>query len=295
MRLGTFQRKQESEPIAGVILDKRIVPLDIFGDFPTTLLEFIRMGPRAWEKLRNALPQHTERGFDLESVLLLAPLPRPAKNVMCLGWNYSAHADESAQATGQEIELPEHPIVFTKAPTSINAPYGDVPLDRTVTQQLDWEVELGVIIGTAGRNIPIARALEHVFGYTVVNDVTARDLQNRHRQFFLGKSLDGACPLGPWIVTPEEIGDPQALRLRTWINETLKQDGTTAHQIFDVATTIHILSRGMTLEPGDVIATGTPDGVGFARTPPEFLQPGDVVTCKIEGIGTLRNRIVAVG
>jgi 2-keto-4-pentenoate hydratase/2-oxohepta-3-ene-1,7-dioic acid hydratase in catechol pathway len=211
---------------------------------------------------------------------------------MCLGWNYAEHVSESAQASGRQAEPPKHPVVFTKSVTSVNAPFGDVPAQPDVTAQLDWEVELGVVIGVGGRAIARERALEHVFGYTVINDVSARDLQFQHKQFFLGKSLDGSCPMGPVIVTRDEIGDPQNLRLRSWVNGTLKQDSSTHHMIFDVATIISVLSKGMALEPGDVIATGTPSGVGFARTPPEYLQAGNVVECEVEGIGRLRNRIV---
>lgn len=262
--------------------------------WPATMLELIQAGPQTWGRVAAELPaiEAGARRLALASVTLAAPLPELRKNIMCLGWNYADHARESAGATGKAAELPEHPVVFTKNVTSVNGPHGDVPAQTDVTAQLDWEVELGVVIGVGGRKIARARALDHVFGYTVINDISARDLQFRHKQFFLGKSLDGACPMGPVIVTADEIPDPQNLDLRCWVNGELKQSSNTRHQIFDVATTISILSRGMPLEPGDVIATGTPSGVGFARTPPEFLKPGDVVECEIEGIGRLRNRIV---
>ena len=258
------------------------------------MLELVQQGPTAWARLRTDLPG-VEAGatrLALSSATLAAPIPLPRKNIMCLGWNYADHAKESAGATGKAAELPEHPVVFTKNITTVNAPYGDIPAHTDVTDQLDWDVELGVIIGIGGRKIERDRALDHVFGDTVINDISARDLQCRHKQFFLGKSLDGACPMGPVIVTADEIPDPQQLALRCWVNGALKQSSSTRHQIFDVAATISILSRGMTLEPGDIIATGTPSGVGFARTPPEFLRSGDVVECEIDGIGRLRNRIV---
>ncbi len=229
----------------------------------------------------------------LMDVVLRAPIPVPRQNIICLGWNYIEHAEESAGAFGRDADLPEHPIVFTKAVSSVNAPYGDILHDARVSDEMDWEVELGVIVGKPGRGISPQDALEHVFGYTVINDISARDLQKRHKQFFLGKSLDGACPMGPWIVTKDEIPDPQRLGLRCLVNSVTKQESNTQHQIFDVATTISILSRGMTLLSGTVIATGTPAGVGFARKPPEFLRPGDVVTCEVEGIGRIENRIVA--
>jgi 2-keto-4-pentenoate hydratase/2-oxohepta-3-ene-1,7-dioic acid hydratase in catechol pathway len=211
---------------------------------------------------------------------------------MCLGWNYADHAQESAAASKRHYKLPEHPVVFTKAVTSITGPYADITLDPQISTQIDWEVELAVVIGTRGRGIAVQDAMRHVFGYTVVNDITARDVQSRHKQFFLGKSLDASSPMGPAIVT-DEIPDPQQLALRCWVNGALKQESTTAMQIFDVANTVSILSRGMTLEPGDIIATGTPSGVGFARTPPEFLTDGDVVECEVEDVGRLRNRTVA--
>ena len=173
----------------------------------------------------------------------------------------------------------------------MNGPFGDVRVDRGATSQVDWEVELGVIIGRTGRNIPADRALEHVFGYTAINDVTARDLQQRHVQFFKGKSLDGFCPMGPMVVTADEFGDPQAKRLTCRVNGVVKQDGSTGDMIFPVRSIIEWLSRGMTIEAGDIIATGTPEGVGMGRTPPEYLHDGDVLETEVEGIGLMRNRI----
>jgi 2-keto-4-pentenoate hydratase/2-oxohepta-3-ene-1,7-dioic acid hydratase in catechol pathway len=211
---------------------------------------------------------------------------------MCLGLNYRDHAEESARARGKGMVLPEYPLVFTKNVTSVNDPNGVIPAQPGVTAELDWEVELGVVIGVGGRGIARERALSHVFGYTVINDVSARDLQTRHGQFFLGKSLDGSCPMGPVIVTRDELPDPQNLNLKCRVNGELKQDSNTRHMIFDVATVISVLSLGMRLEPGDIIATGTPAGVGFARTPPEYLKSGDTVECEIEHIGRLRNRVV---
>ncbi|MGZ3714813.1 MAG: fumarylacetoacetate hydrolase family protein [Ktedonobacterales bacterium] len=231
----------------------------------------------------------------LAGVELLAPIPRPRKNIFAVGRNYAEHAAESLRAIGQQMKLPEYPNIFTKAVTTVTGPRADIPYDATVTSELDWEVELGVIIGRGGRHIPREEALAHVWGYTVVNDITARDIQNKAGvQWFQGKSLDGSCPMGPWIVTADEIPDPQHLRLRLWVNDVLKQDDTTEHMLFDVAAIISALSRVLTLEPGDILATGTPSGVGFARTPPEFLRPGDVMRTEVEGIGALLNRITEV-
>ncbi|MGZ6286047.1 MAG: fumarylacetoacetate hydrolase family protein [Ktedonobacterales bacterium] len=231
----------------------------------------------------------------LAGVELLAPIPRPRKNIFAVGRNYAEHAAESLRAIGQQMKLPEYPNIFTKAVTSVTGPRADIPYDATVTSELDWEVELGVIIGRGGRHIPREEALAHVWGYTVVNDITARDIQNKAGvQWFQGKSLDGSCPMGPWIVTADEIPDPQHLRLRLWVNDVLKQDDTTEHMLFDVAAIISTLSHVLTLEPGDILATGTPSGVGFARTPPEFLRPGDVMRTEVEGIGALLNRVTEV-
>jgi len=255
---------------------------------PASVLDLIDAGPAAWRDFARASGTRVPLG----EVELLAPVPRPRKNIMCLGWNYADHVQESAGARQQKTQLPEHPIVFTKNVTSVTGPYRDVPAHAGVTQQLDWEVELGVIIGVGGRDIARSDALAHVFGYTVINDVSARDLQFRHKQYFLGKSLDGACPMGPAIVTADEIPDPQELALHSRVNGAVKQSSNTRHMIFPVAEIIHVLARGMALEPGDIIATGTPSGVGFARTPPEFLKPGDIVECEIEHVGLLRNRVV---
>ncbi len=224
----------------------------------------------------------------------LPPVERPSKNILCLGWNYAEHAEESQAVRGRKASPPGDLIVFTKAPTSVTGPYATVRVPCEFTDQLDWEVELGVVIGRRGRRIDPAEALDYVFGYTVINDLSARDVQFRHRQYFLGKSFDGACPLGPYIVTAETIPDCQNLELRCWVNGELKQHASTASQIFPVREVIAVLSRWMTLEPGDIIATGTPAGVGFARRPPQFLQHGDRVTCEIDGIGRIENTIERV-
>jgi 2-keto-4-pentenoate hydratase/2-oxohepta-3-ene-1,7-dioic acid hydratase in catechol pathway len=199
------------------------------------------------------------------------------------------------RAHGQEVRLPAYPNVFTKAPTAMTGPFSDIPYDAELTTELDWEVELAAVIGTAGRHISKEQALSHVFGYTIVNDVSARDIQNVGGvQWFQGKSLDGSSPMGPWIVTADEMPDPHHLRVSLRVNGVVKQDDTTESLLFDIPTIIATLTRVVTLEPGDVIATGTPGGVGFARTPPEFLRPGDLMESEVEGIGTMRNRVVAM-
>lgn len=250
---------------------------------------------------REALAEVAERAPDeallpVTSVELVAPIPRPRKNVFCVGRNYAEHAAESLRAIGQEVKLPQFPNIFTKAVTAVTGPYSDISFDPSVSEKMDWEVELAVIVRAAGRQIARADAMRHVWGYTVLNDVSARDIQNRPGvQWFLGKSLDGSCPMGPWIVTADELPDPTNLRLRLLVNGVVKQEDTTANMLFDIPTLLAEISRGMTLEPGDILATGTPAGVGFARTPPEFLRPGDVMESEIEGIGAMRNRVVATG
>jgi 2-keto-4-pentenoate hydratase/2-oxohepta-3-ene-1,7-dioic acid hydratase in catechol pathway len=224
----------------------------------------------------------------LESVTLLAPV-RPAKNVFCVGRNYLAHAEEAARARDVALDIPAVPAFFTKAPTTIIGPDTELHLDGEISAQYDWEAELAAIIGVRCRDLDSVSALSAVFGYTCLNDVTARDLQKAHQQWFKGKSLDESCPMGPWIVDARDIPDPQALDVTLRVNGEVKQHATTAAMIFSVPEILTSLSRGLTLEPGDVIATGTPERVGFARTPPEFLADGDRMEVEISGIGTLAN------
>lgn len=289
MRLISY--KEAEGPSLGVLTPKRknhFTPVS-----GLHMLELIRSGAAGLERVKRALKEGSP--LPLSSISLLAPIPHLVRNVFCLGWNYAEHSRETAQIRGLQAKTPERPIFFTKATTTVNGPYDDIPVDSMVSEQIDWEVELGVIIGSGGKNIPRQRALEHVFGYTVINDVSARDVQSAHgKQFFKGKSLDGYCPMGPWLVTPEEIAEPHSLDLYCRVNGVLKQEGNTGDMVFDIPSIIEWLSRGMTLLPGDVIATGTPAGVGFARTPPEYLTPGDVVECTVESIGTIRNRVVAI-
>jgi 2-keto-4-pentenoate hydratase/2-oxohepta-3-ene-1,7-dioic acid hydratase in catechol pathway len=254
------------------------------------MLSLIAAGPVGLDRAR-ALWASASAPIPIGSVTLLAPIPRPRCNIMCLGLNYAEHARESAEARGREYKQHAHPVFFTKATHTINRHEGAIPFDPAVSEQIDWEAELGVIIGRSGKNIPLADAYDHVFGYTCINDVSARDLQANHSQFYKGKSLDGACPLGPWIVTADEISDPHHLQVTCRVNGVIKQNASTEVMIFHIPDIIAILSHGMTLDAGDIIATGTPSGVGFARKPPEFLKPGDVVEVEIDKIGVLRNRV----
>lgn len=257
------------------------------------MLTLIAMGADGLAQAR-AVVAGAETAVSLADITLLAPIPVPRRNLMCVGKNYLGHVEEIALAQGLPVDVPELPLIFNKATTTVNAPYGDIPYFGHVSTHIDWEAELVVIIGRQGRGIAKDDARSHVFGYTVLNDVTARDVQRKHKQFFVGKSFDGSAPLGPWIVTADEVADPQNLRVTCRVNGVLKQDGNTQKMIFAVDEVIHQLSKAMTLLPGDIIATGTPDGVGVARTPPEFLQPGDVVETEVEGVGKLRNVVVSV-
>ena len=239
---------------------------------------------------RSAWPALGER-VPLAGATLLAPLPQPRRNLWCVGRNSHAHAKELRETVFKNNQPEAWPIVFTKVPECVVANGTDVVLPGAISTQIDYEAELALVIGRGGRNIPRERALSHVFGYTIVNDVTARDVQMRHAQWDLGKSFDGFCPMGPWIVTADEL-DGRDTRVRCWVNGELRQDASTRDLIFDIPTLIETCSRGITLLPGDVIATGTPAGVGMGMTPPRWLAHGDVVRIEIDGIGELRNRFV---
>jgi 2-keto-4-pentenoate hydratase/2-oxohepta-3-ene-1,7-dioic acid hydratase in catechol pathway len=226
----------------------------------------------------------------LTDLVLRAPL-QPKKNIFCVGRNYLAHAEEGAKAQGIALDLPAVPTFFTKAPTVVADPGQALALDSAVSTKYDWEAELGVIIGTTCKDVSEDDALSKIFGYTCFNDVTARDLQRSHVQWFKGKSLDHSGPIGPWIVDSADIADPQALDIALRVNGEVKQSSNTSKMIFNIKQVIASLSAGLTLEPGDIIASGTPEGVGYARTPPEFLEDGDVMDVEIAGIGILRNAV----
>jgi 2-keto-4-pentenoate hydratase/2-oxohepta-3-ene-1,7-dioic acid hydratase in catechol pathway len=259
---------------------------------PATILDVIDAGDEGLDRLRVLTSSASASAVrKLADLTLLPPFDPPRGNVLAIGRNYQKHAEEGARALNTEVGPP---TIFTKAITTITAPFADISIDPSVSTKIDWEVELGVVIGRRGANIKRQDALEHIFGYTVLNDVTARDIQNGWGgQWFKGKSLDGSCPIGPWVLTRDEVADVQALHLQLRINGAVKQDANSRDMIYPVDAIIEWLSIGMTLLPGMLIATGTPEGVGFARTPPEYLQPGDVMESEIDGIGKLRNTVVA--
>jgi 2-keto-4-pentenoate hydratase/2-oxohepta-3-ene-1,7-dioic acid hydratase in catechol pathway len=255
------------------------------------LRALIDAGDEGLAHAKAALSSSRSKSRRLADLELLAPIEEPRGNVIAIGRNYQKHAEETAFMDGRE---PAPPTIFTKAITSLTEPFADIAIDPSISDKIDWEVELAVVIGKRGANIKRGRALDHVFGYTVLNDVTARDIQSGWGgQYFKGKSLDRSCPTGPWVVTRDEVDDPQSLKLLLRVNGTVKQEGDTRDMIYPVDAIIEWVSKGMTLPPGSLIATGTPDGVGFARTPPEFLKPGDVMETEVEGIGLLRNRFVS--
>jgi 2-keto-4-pentenoate hydratase/2-oxohepta-3-ene-1,7-dioic acid hydratase in catechol pathway len=262
-------------------------------DVPDDLLSFIQRGALGQARRALALGRRLHRegktrdiALPLGKAKLLAPIPRPTKNIFCLGRNYAEHARERGNP------VPTVPIYFTKAPTSVVGPEAPV-IHHAVTRQLDYEVELAVIVGKRGRDIAPERALDHVFGYTIINDISARDLQQQHGQYFKGKSLDTFAPMGPVVVHRSLIPNPQALTMRLRVNGEQRQYASTGSMVFPIADLLSTLSAGLTLEPGDIIATGTPEGVAMGMTPQRWLKAGDVVEAEIEGIGVLRNRIVA--
>jgi 2-keto-4-pentenoate hydratase/2-oxohepta-3-ene-1,7-dioic acid hydratase in catechol pathway len=239
------------------------------------------------------LPSAGGAALPINSVHLDAPIPTPRRNVWCVGRNYHAHAKELQTSVFKDNDAnPDSwPIVFTKVPECVVGPFDDIQIPVGVSEEIDYEAELTVIIGKGGKNISRANAMSHVWGYTVVNDVTARDVQMRHQQWDMGKSFDTFCPMGPWAVTADEL-DGSKTRVRCWVNGELRQDGPTDNMIFDIPTLIETISHGITLFPGDMIATGTPAGVGMGMKPPRYLKAGDVVRVEIDGLGAIENKFV---
>jgi 2-keto-4-pentenoate hydratase/2-oxohepta-3-ene-1,7-dioic acid hydratase in catechol pathway len=269
----------------GAIEGGRVHPIDRYGG---DVIALIGNAERGMGAVHGALA--SADGIEaVESVRLLAPIPLPRRNVVCVGLNYAEHVAESKSVVGED--LPKAPVFFTKPPQTVIGPDAPIRWHPDVSTKVDWEAELAVIIGRECRDVPESDAMSVVFGYTVANDVTARDLQRRHQQWYKGKGLDGFCPLGPAIVTADEIANPQALDIACRVNGETMQSSNTRHMIFPIARLIAEWSAGMTLLPGDILLTGTPSGVGVGRNPPVYLKPGDVVECEVEGIGVLRNTV----
>ncbi len=295
MKLVTFS--DAAGPRVGVLEESSGIVVDLSAAapaLPREMTAFVGAGAAALGAARAALGSGQGR-LSIDSVRLEAPFPRPAKNILCVGKNYHEHAKEFHQsgfdASAGKDAIPDVPIIFTKWPNSVIGPNRAIPGSEDPTASVDYEGELTVVIGRTARRVRKADALSHVYGYTIINDATARTLQHRHKQWFLGKSLDGFCPMGPCIVTADEIPDPTRLRLQTRVNGELRQDAPVSDLIFDIPTLIEEISALMTLEPGDLIATGTCAGVGIGFTPPKYLVAGDVVSITIEPIGTLVNPV----
>jgi 2-keto-4-pentenoate hydratase/2-oxohepta-3-ene-1,7-dioic acid hydratase in catechol pathway len=296
MRFVTFRKNGRVSP--GVLCgDDQVVDLGSAEaarlNIPSqSLTAVIAAGPSAQAAVRALLDAAPHAALlALEDLELLAPIPRPAKNIFCVGRNYVDHVKEGAIARATSAVLPKVPQFFTKPPTAVIGPGASIRVDPELTAELDYEIELGVIIGAGGRDIRSSAAFDHVFGYTIINDVTARDLQRSHEQWFKGKALDTTCPLGPWIVTKDEIAAPEELELTLTVNGEIRQHARCSQMIFDIPTIIASLSAGLSLEAGDIIATGTPAGVGFSFKPPRFLNDGDTVVTRIKGIGQLANKV----
>lgn len=302
MRLVTYRASVEAEARLGALIGDLVVDMAAFGaaqglTLPSRMLDLIKMGPhdsaaigKLLDGANGAFPIGCSR--PLASVTLLAPIPRPEKNIFGIGLNYLDHVAESAAALDTSPDLPKKPVIFSKPPTTVIAPGAPVIHKGAITQQLDWEVELGVIIGTTARAVSIESALSHVFGYTMIIDMSARD-NRRAGQWIYSKGQDSYAPMGPVIVTADEIPDPQVLDLWLTVNGVEKQRSNTSHMLFKVNELIADISQGITLEPGDIIASGTPEGVGAGRTPQEWVWPGDVIEAGVEQIGTLRHPVVA--
>lgn len=295
MKLVTFSR---SAAMSVGVLDaetKTIREIGRGGGNAPSMLDLIRGGESAWTATQDAARSAGSR-FPLSEVRLEAPLRQLLRNILCVGKNYRAHAAEfessGFDASSQKEVVPQHPIIFTKGSNTVIADGDPIPASSDLTSSVDYEGELAVVIGRAGRNISAKDAFAHVFGYTLINDVTSRVLQGRHKQWFLGKNLDGFCPMGPVLVTRDEIPDVASLRLTTRVNGELRQNASVADLIFDIPTLIEVISAQITLEPGDIIATGTPEGVGIGFKPPRYLRSGDQVSVEMNGIGTLSNPVV---
>ncbi|MFZ1660859.1 MAG: fumarylacetoacetate hydrolase family protein [Paracoccaceae bacterium] len=301
MKLVTYRSSVEAAASLGVLIDNLVVDVQALGtslqeELPDSMLGLIDLGRGGLSALRACLDEANGTfapgvATALANVALLAPIPRPRKNIFGIGLNYVEHVAESARSLDTAKELPKQPVIFSKPPTTVIGPGQGIEHNAKITQQLDWEVELAVIIGTTARRVGRAEALKHVFGYSVMIDISARD-NRRAGQWIFSKGQDTYAPFGPCIVTADEIPDPQVLDLWLTVNGVEKQRSNTRHMLFKVDELVADISSGITLEPGDIIASGTPDGVGAGRSPQEWLWPGDVVVATVEGIGTIRHPVV---
>lgn len=303
MRLMTYRSDITAAARLGALVDQQVVDLARLAEeqgqyLPDNMLDFIDLGPqgiRAATELLNIYQGLFPAGtaWPVQNVKILAPIPRPRKNIFGIGLNYVEHVAESSRTLDTSKDLPKEPVIFSKPPTTVIGPGDAIEHNAEITQQLDWEVELAVIIGTRAKGVTAKDALNYVFGYSLMIDMSARDCR-RAGQWIYSKGQDTYAPFGPCIVTADEIADPHTLDLSLKVNGVTKQSSNTRHMLFNVNALIEDISKGITLEPGDIIATGTPEGVGAGRSPQEWVWPGDVIEAYVEGIGELRHPVVAV-
>ena len=299
MKLLTY-KTNDTEPRLGFIHNNQVIDMEDFGEIsnfplPSTMLELIDMGFELVEELNDMIAEtepvfFEEIAYEMDEVTFLAPIPKPRKNIIGIGLNYTEHVAESARTLDTTGKLPQKPIIFSKPPTTVTATNTDIIKNTKLTKQLDWEVELAVVIGKKGKYVPNADAMDYVFGYTVINDVSARDCR-REGQWIVSKGQDTFAPMGPVLVTKDEIKNPHDLNLSLKVNGVEKQNSNTKFLLFNINDLIEDLSTIFTLEPGDIIATGTPSGVGAGRDPQEWLYNGDVIEATVEGIGTIVNTV----
>ena len=300
MKLLTYKTQDSDEQRLGFIHNNQVIDMEDFGEvsnfpLPSTMLELIDMGFELVEELNDMIAETEpaflkEIAYEMDEVIFLAPIPKPRKNIIGIGLNYTEHVAESARTLDTTGKLPQKPIIFSKPPTTVTATNTDIIKNTQLTSQLDWEVELAVVIGKKGKYVPKANAMDYVFGYTVINDISARDCR-REGQWIVSKGQDTFAPMGPILVTKDEIENPHNLILSLKVNGVEKQNSNTKFLLFKINDLIEDLSIVFTLEPGDIIATGTPAGVGAGRNPQEWLHNGDVVEATVEGIGTIVNRV----
>jgi len=299
MKLLTY-KTQESEARLGFLHNEKIVDMEDFGEIvnfplPSTMLELIDMGIEVITEINDFLADLDQESleeisYSFEEAMILAPIPKPRKNIIGIGLNYTEHVAESARNLDTTGKLPQKPIIFSKPPTAVVGTNENILLNKKLTQQLDWEVELAVIIGKKGKYVSKENAMDYVFGYTVINDISARDCR-REGQWIVSKGQDTFAPMGPYIITKDEIENPHNLNLSLKLNGVEKQNSNTKFLLFNINDLIEDLSTVFTIEPGDIIATGTPAGVGAGRTPQEWMWDGDVVEATVEGIGTIVNTV----
>jgi 2-keto-4-pentenoate hydratase/2-oxohepta-3-ene-1,7-dioic acid hydratase in catechol pathway len=299
MKLLTY-KTETSEPRLGFIHNKQVIDMEDFGDvsnfpLPNDMLELIDMGFEVIAEITNLIEETTDKqleqiSYSMDAITILAPIPYPRKNIIGIGLNYTEHVAESARTLDTSNDLPQQPVIFSKPPTTVTATNTEILLNRKLTNQLDWEVELAVVMGKRGKYVPKADAMDYVFGYTVINDISARDCR-RSGQWIVSKGQDTFAPMGPILVTKDEIENPHNLNLSLTVNGVEKQNSNTQFMLFNINDLVEDLSTVFTLEAGDIIATGTPAGVGAGRNPQEWLKDGDVVKCTVEGIGTIVNTV----